>query len=110
MVELGELESHYRQFAERHVRVMTVSNDGLDEARKTQAQFPHLVVVSDAQQNMAKALQVIHAGAGRDGQDTNAPTTFLIDGRGQVRWFFRPERFIVRLSADELLKAIDRLP
>jgi peroxiredoxin len=109
MVELGELESHHRQFAEKHVRVVAISNDDLEAARATQADFPHLAVVSDATQNMARAMQVIHAGAGPNGDDTNAPTTFLVDGSGQVRWFYRPEQFIVRLSADELLKAIDHV-
>jgi peroxiredoxin len=108
MVELGELEGHHQQFAERRVRVVVISNDDLETARATQTDFPHLVVVSDAEQNMAKALHVLHAGAGRNGEDTNAPTTFLVDGTRKVRWLFRPERFIVRLSADDLLKAIDQ--
>jgi peroxiredoxin len=109
MVELGELESHERQFADKHVRVVVISNDDLETARITQAEFPHLVVVSDADQNIANAMEVIHKGAGRDGSDTNAPTTFLVDGQGQVQWFFRPDRFIERLSADELLKSIERV-
>ena len=107
MVELGELESHERQFAVRHVRVVVVSDDDLETARSTQTDFPHLVVVSDADQHIAKAMEVIHKGAGRDGSDTNAPTTFLVDGRGQVLRFFRPDRFIERLPADALLKSID---
>lgn len=108
MVELGELEGHHRQFAERNTRVIVVSDDDPETARQTQADFPHLRVVSDSDQNLANAIQVIHTGAGRDGKDTNAPTTFLIDGRGVVRWFFRPDRFINRLPADELLQAVDR--
>jgi peroxiredoxin len=108
MTELGELEGHHRQFADRHVRVVVISNDDQEAARATQADFPHLVVVSDAEQNVAQAMQVIHAGAGPKG-DTNAPTTFLVDGVGQVRWLFRPESFVVRLPADDLLKAVDRV-
>lgn len=108
MVELGELEGQHRQFADRHVPVYVVSNDKLNDAQASQAKFPHLVVVSDADQNVAKAMQVIHPGAGEDGGDTNAPTTFLVDGHGRVRWMYRPERYITRLSPEELLKAIDR--
>jgi peroxiredoxin len=110
MVELGELEGHHQQFAARHVRVVAIANDDQETSRATQSDFPHLVVVSDAEQNMASAMQVIHAGAGPKGDDTNAPTTFVLDGSARVRWLFRPERFIARLSADELLKAIDRVP
>ena len=87
--------------------MVVISDDDLETARITQADFPHFAVVSDADQNIAKSMEVIHPGAGRDGSDTNAPTTFLVDGHGQVKWFLRPDRYIERLSADELLKSID---
>jgi hypothetical protein len=32
----------------------------------------------------------------------------LVDRQGTVRWTFRPERFLDRLSPDELLAAIDQ--
>jgi peroxiredoxin len=108
MVELGELEKRHEEFARRHVRVVAISNDDQETAQATQADFPHLVVLSDKQQDLAKAIQVIHPGAGPTHDDTNAPTTFLVDGAGTVRWVFRPERFIERLSPDDLLAAIDR--
>jgi peroxiredoxin len=107
MTELGELEGQHRRFDEKHVRIFVVSNDDQPTAQKTQADFPHLAVVSDREQNVAKALQVIHKGAGHEREDTNAPTTFLVDGNGQVRWFFRPSHVIVRLSPDALLRAVD---
>jgi hypothetical protein len=42
------------------------------------------------------------------GSDTAAPTTFLVDGNGSVRWTFRPDRILTRLSPSELLAAIDK--
>src|SRR5438128_228330 len=98
MSELGELERNHEAFAKRKLRVVVVSNDAQATAKKTQAEFPHLVVVADADQKLAKAMEVIHAGAARDGSDTNAPTTFLVDGGGQVRWLFRPGTFMERLT------------
>jgi alkyl hydroperoxide reductase subunit AhpC len=73
----------------------------------TQADCPHLTVVSDQNQNVARAMQVIHAGAAPGGGDTNAPTTFLIDGDATVRAVLQKDRFIARLSPDDLLAAID---
>src|SRR5437879_1387999 len=102
MVELGQLEKQHAQFAQRGVRVIAISNDDQAATALTQADFPHLVVVSDAQQNIAKAMQVIHPGAAPGGTDTNAPTTFLVDGAGAVRWLFRPDRFLARLSPEAL--------
>jgi peroxiredoxin len=110
MVELGELERQHQRFEEKHVRLVVVSNDDQPTAQKTQADFPHLAVVSDHEQNIARALEVVHKGAGHKGEDTSAPTTFLMDGSGQVRWYFRPSHIITRLSPDELLKAIDAIP
>ena len=108
MVELGQLERRHADFEKRNVRILAISNDSQEVARATQADFPHLGIVADADQQMAKALAVIHQGAGPGRTDTNAPTTFLVDGNGTVRWLFRPDRFTRRLSPDELLAAIDR--
>jgi peroxiredoxin len=107
MVELGQLEKQHAEFAKRNVRVIVISNDKPTTAQATQADFPHLVVVSDSDQNMARALQVIHSGAGATGEDTNAPTTFLVDSTGHVHRMLRPERFITRYSPQEVLAAID---
>jgi peroxiredoxin len=108
MVELGQLEKRYQDIAKRNVRIVAISNDDQATARLTQADFPHLTVVADTEQKLAKAFQVIQPEFGPGGTDTNAPTTFLVDGSGIVRWLFRPDRFIERLSPDELLAAIDK--
>ena len=107
MIELGQLEASYQEFAKRNIRVIVISNDDQVQAQKSQATFPHLTVISDKDQNIAKSMQVIHPGAAVDGSDTNAPTTFLVDGAGSVRWFFRTSRLVARLSPTELLRAID---
>jgi len=107
MIELGELEKHYEQFEAKNVRLIVVSNDDEIASATTQDKFPHLIVVSDAQQNMAKAFKVIHPGAGQHGDDTNAPTTFLVDSQGKVLWFFRPTHIVQRLSPEKLLEAIE---
>jgi peroxiredoxin len=107
MVELGELERNHAEFAARGVRVVVISNDVHEAARSTQADFPHLKVVSDADENLARAIEVIHPRAGQNGEDTNAPTTLLVDGKGAVRWIRRPRNIMSRLSPQELLAAID---
>jgi peroxiredoxin len=107
LAELGQLEKQIAEFKKRNVRLVVVSNDDQPKARKTHEDFPDLVVVADSEQKLAKAVEVIHASAGEGGTDTNAPTTFLLDGTGTVRWMFRPDRFLERLSPRELLAAID---
>jgi peroxiredoxin len=101
MVELGELEAKIGEFEKRHVRIIAISLDDLENSKATQAKFPHLVVVADFEKSLSEVVQVIQGNA-------NAPTTILVDGQGVVRWVFRPERFLTRLSPEELLAAVDQ--
>jgi peroxiredoxin len=109
MTELGELERHHADFAKRNTRVVVVSLEGPNEAEKTQADFPHLVVVADAGRGLSTVADAIHERSNphHDG-DTSAPATLLVDRQGTVRWEFRPARYFTRLSPDELLAAIDQ--
>jgi peroxiredoxin len=108
MIELGQLEAHWQEFEKRKVQVVVVSVEDQEAARATQADFPHLIVVSDAQHNLSAALDVIHRQSAPDGGDTAAPTTILIDRDGTVRWTFRPDRVFTRLSPEQVLVAIDK--
>jgi peroxiredoxin len=107
MIELGELEAHHAEFARRNVQMVVVSVDSREESAKTQDRFPHLIVVSDADRQMINHIQLVHAHAGPARSDIATPTTFLVDKEGTVRWLFRPDRIIVRLSAADLLAAVD---
>jgi hypothetical protein len=78
-----------------------------ETAAVTQQEFPHLTVVADADRGLGQALQVLHPGAKPGGGDAFAPTTLLLDGQGVVRWVYRPDRHIVRLSPAQLLAAVD---
>jgi peroxiredoxin len=80
----------------------------VSETARTQEQFPHLTVISDHEQSLARAADVIAPQHSPTGGDTVAPTTVLIDRDGQVRWVYRPENYLTRLPPEELLAAIDR--
>jgi peroxiredoxin len=108
MIELGQLEEHHADFEKRNVRILAVSRDNLEDAKKTQEAFKHLQVVSDADHKIADALKIIDPGHGPGGSDTNAPTTILVDGTGTVRWIARPDRIVVRFTPEEVLKAVDQ--
>jgi alkyl hydroperoxide reductase subunit AhpC len=107
MIELGQLERRHEDFARRNVRIIASSMDNLEDSRKTQELFPHLLVLADAGRGLTDAAEVVHPGAGHDGGDTDAPTTFLVDRHGTARWWYRPSMVLSRLSPDEVLQAID---
>ncbi len=109
MKELVQLERHHDDFARRETRVIVVSTEGLDDAKQTQAQFPHLLVLSDEGHGLSDAAELIDArNKGPNNSAIDAPTTILVDRHGTVRWLFRPGEVITRLSPDEVLQAIDQ--
>ena len=107
MTELVQLERRHAEFPDRGTRVVAVSVDDLEDARKTQADFPHLGVLSDESRGLSEAAGLIHKNAGPDGGDADVPTTILVDRRGIVRWIYRSPSVIARLSPDEVLQAMD---
>ncbi len=108
MIELGQLERRHEDFAKRNTRVVVVSVEGLSDAQQTQKDFLHLLVLSDSGHQLTEAAGTLHAQAGPDSSDIDAPTTIVVDRRGTVRWLYRSDRAIARLSPDDVLSAVDR--
>jgi alkyl hydroperoxide reductase subunit AhpC len=108
MIELVQLERRHDDFRKRNTGVVVVSLEGQDDARKTQAEFPHLTVLADQSHGLSEAAGLIHPHAAPDGGDTDMPTTILVDRHGIVRWLYRSPEVIARLSPDDVLRAIDR--
>jgi alkyl hydroperoxide reductase subunit AhpC len=107
MIELGQLERRHEDFARRGTRVIVASVEGVEDAAKTQAQFPHLLVLADQGRGLSDAADLIHPNSGPEGDDTDAPTTIIVDRNGTVRWLRRPAQVFVRLSPDEVLQALN---
>jgi peroxiredoxin len=106
MIELGQLEARHQDFESRNVRVVAVSMDDVNDSRDMQQKFPHLVMVSDKDEGLARAAGTLAPGQrSHDGGDTNAPTTIFIDRKGEVRQVKRPDRFLERFSPDDVLAA-----
>jgi alkyl hydroperoxide reductase subunit AhpC len=108
MIELGQLERRHEDFASRNTRVIVVSMEGTDDATKTQADFPHLLVLADEGRGLSESAELIHPNANPHGGDADAPTTILVDRHGTVRWLYRSPQVIARLSPDDVLQAIDQ--
>jgi peroxiredoxin len=108
MIELGQLEKHHADFEKRNVRIVVSSIEGPDDAKQTQARFPHLIVLSDESRSLSNAVAVIHPDSNPYGGDTSAPTTLIIDDAGKVRWTYRSGNVVSRLSPQELLAELDK--
>lgn len=111
MIELGELEAHHREFDKRNTRVVVASLENQETARLTQSDFPHLLVVADAERKLTDALAVMDQRPAPNGKDMAAPTTILLDPTGTVRWIFRAGSVLRRLSPAEVLAAVhEKIP
>jgi len=108
MVELGQLEKHHADFEKRNVRVIVSSVEGPEDAKKTQASYPHLKIIADENHSLSDAVAVMSPHSAPDGGPTSAPTTLIVDGTGNVRWVHRPEHVAVRLSPDQVLAELDK--
>src|SRR5262249_5235351 len=107
MIELGQLERRHEDFARRDTRVIVVSMEGTEDAAKTQADFPHLLVLADERRGLSDTAALVHTRVTPDGKDADMPTTIMVDRQGRLRWLSRPPVVIRRLSPDEVLQAID---
>jgi alkyl hydroperoxide reductase subunit AhpC len=108
MTELVQLDRRHADFTRRNTRVLVASLDGLDDSKKTQADFPHLSVLADQKRRLSEAAGLIHPHAAPDGGDADAPTTVLVDRSGTVRWLYRSPSVIERLSPDDVLREVDQ--
>jgi peroxiredoxin len=108
MVELGELAAHHADFERRNVQVVVASLEGPKEAQRTKDDWKNFVVIADDGCGLALKTRVIHERSGPGGDDTTAPTTILIDRHGIVRWLYRPDSFLERLSPEEVLETVDK--
>jgi peroxiredoxin len=108
MAGLGELERAHDAFAQRNTRIVAVSVEPVDEARKTQQTFPHLVVLADPEKNLTTAAALVHPHQGPDGGDIAVPATVLVDRNGTVAWMEQPGNLSERPSAAALITAVDQ--
>jgi peroxiredoxin len=108
MTELVQLERRHADFTKSSARVLVASLDGLDDSKKTQADFPHLTVLADQKRSLSEAAGLIHPHAAPDGGDADVPTTILLDRSGTVRWLYRSPSVLERLSPDEVLREVDQ--
>ncbi len=109
MIELVQLERHHAHFEKRNTRVLVASMEEVDDANKSQEQFPHLIVLADEKRKLSEAVGLVHSHARPDGGDADVPTTILVDRSGTVRWLYRSPAVNVRLSPEELLHELDRV-
>lgn len=88
------------------IRPVAISVDKPETSRDLRKQagytFPFL---SDPQTDVIRRYDLLHKGAGIEGQDIARPAEFLVDSWGTVRWVNLTENYLVRARPEQIIEA-----
>jgi len=65
--------------------------------------------LSDANAEVIRRYDLVHAGAGENGEDIARPAEFLLDSSGTVRWVNLTENYWVRARPEQIIEAAKTL-
>ena len=88
------------------MRPVAISVDTPDESSALckKAKYTY-TFLSDPKAEVIRRYDLLHKGAGVNGQDISRPAEFLVDSSGVVRWMNLTEDIRVRATPEDLLKA-----
>jgi peroxiredoxin len=100
------MEKSRDRLKEAGVRPVAISIDSPEDSRNlAQGQSYTFTILSDPNAEVIKRYDLVHAGAGQNGQDISRPAEFLIDSSGTVRWVNLTENYMVRARPEQVLEA-----
>lgn len=104
------IEQSLTQFRESGIRPVAISVDSPEVSRDLVMQAGYtFTFLSDPQAEAIRKYDLVHAGAGIDGQDIARPAEFLLDSTGTVRWVNLTENYWVRARPEQVLEAASKL-
>lgn len=102
---MRSIEKSLDKFNQVGIRPVAISvdkpEDSRDLAQKAGYTFP---LLSDANGEVIRRYDLVHAGAGINGEDIARPAEFLVDSSGTVRWLNLTENYWVRARPEQVLE------
>lgn len=84
---------------------MAISIDGPEVSRNlAQQQGYTFPILSDPNLEAIRRYDLVHAGAGENGNDIARPAEFLIDRSGTVRWVNVTENYWIRAQPEQIIE------
>lgn len=103
---MRSIQKYIDQFNDVGIRPVAISVDtpeiNRDLLNQTGYKFTFL---SDPRAEAIRQYDLVHAGAGINGQDIARPAEFLLDSSGTVRWVNLTENYWVRARPEQILEA-----
>lgn len=98
------------KFEEAGIRPVAISVDTPEVSRDLREKAGYtFTFLSDPKAEAIRRYDLIHAGAGIDGEDIARPAEFLVDSSGIVRWVNLTENYWVRAKPEQILEAAKAL-
>ena len=98
------------KFEEVGIRPVAISVDSPELSRDLREKVGYtFTFLSDPKAEVIRRYDLVHAGAGIDGQDIARPAEFLMDSTGTVRWVNLTENYWVRAKPEQILEAAKAL-
>jgi peroxiredoxin len=98
------------KFEEVGIRPVAISVDSPELSRNLSQQAGYtFTFLSDPKAEAIRRYDLLHAGAGIDGQDIARPAEFLVDTTGSVRWVNLTENYWVRARPEQILEVANTL-
>ena len=107
---MRSIEKNLAKLEEVGIRPVAISVDtpelSRDLCQKAGYTFTFL---SDPKTDAIRRYDLVHAGAGIEGQDIARPAEFLVDSSGTVRWVNLTENYWVRARPDQIIEVAKTL-
>jgi peroxiredoxin len=98
------------EFREAGIRPVAISVDAPEVTRDLCEKAGYtFTFLSDPKAEVIRRYDLVHAGAGINGQDIARPAEFLLDSSGMVRWVNLTENYWVRARPEQILEAAKTL-
>ena len=107
---MRSIEQSLDKFDEVGIRPVAISVDSPEINRDLCEKVGYtFTFLSDPKAEAIRRYDLLHAGAGENGQDIARPAEFLLDSSGTVRWVNLTENYWVRARPEQILEAAKSL-
>ena len=104
------IEKNLEAIEAQGIRAVAISVDAPEVSRKLCQKAGYtFTFLSDPKAEVIRRYDLLHAGAGVNGQDIARPADFLVDATGTVRWVNVTENLWARTRPEQIIEAAKNL-
>lgn len=107
---MRSIQNSLAKLEEVGIRPVAISVDTPEQSRDLCQKAGYtFTFLSDPKVDAIRRYDLVHAGAGTDGQDIARPAEFLVDSTGTVRWLNLTENYWVRARPEQIIEVAKTL-